>query len=58
MSDNELNQEVVDEGTEIVTEGNAETIAAKPTGISRSDLISKMVAYASKMDRDTLAQAV
>lgn len=58
MSENELNQEVVDEGTEVVTEGNAETIAAKPTGISRSDLISKMVAYASKMDKDSLAQAV
>jgi len=33
------------------------TIASKPTSISRSDLLSKMVAYASRMDKDTLAQA-
>lgn len=64
MSDKEeLNLEVNDQITDAVTEGvieegNADTIAAKPTGISRSDLISKMVAYASKMDKDTLAQAV
>lgn len=64
MSDKEeLNLEVNDQITDAVTEGvieegNADTIAAKPTGISRSDLLAKMVAYASKMDKDSLAQAV
>lgn len=64
MSDKEELNKVEDQITDAVTsegvieEGNADTIAAKPTGISRSDLISKMVAYASKMDKDTLAQAV
>lgn len=55
----EVNDQITDAVTEgIIEEGNADTIAAKPTGVSRSDLISKMVAYASKMDKDTLAQAV
>jgi len=37
---------------------NQATIASKPTGISRSDLLAKMVAYASKLDKDSLAQAI
>lgn len=37
---------------------NQATIAAKPTGISRSDLLAKMVAYASSLDKESLAQAV
>lgn len=37
---------------------NQATIASKPTGISRSDLLAKMVSYASKLDKDSLAQAM
>lgn len=61
MSDKEIVQTEGD-NVEMVAEADAAanmaTIAAKPTDISRSDLIAKMVAYASQMDRDTLAQAV
>lgn len=56
----EVNDQITDAVTSegVIEEGNADTIAAKPTGISRSDLLAKMVSYASKMDKDTLAQAV
>lgn len=37
---------------------NMATIAAKPTDVSRSDLIAKMVAYASKADKGDLADFV
>jgi hypothetical protein len=52
----EVEEIVLDEAADAAT--NQATIASKPTGISRSDLISKMVAYASQMNKDTLAQAV
>ena len=62
MSDIEKNEvEEVLENTEALQEegaaSNQASIDAKPT-ISRSDLMSKMVAYASKLDKDSLAQAV
>ena len=59
MSDIEKNEEVLDNAAELQEEGSAgnqASIEAKPT-ISRSDLIAKMVAYASKMDKESLAQA-
>lgn len=37
---------------------NQATIAAKPTGVSRSDLMSKLVDYASKADKGELADFV
>lgn len=37
---------------------NQATIAAKPTDVSRSDLISKMVAYAAKADKVELANFI
>lgn len=37
---------------------NQATIASKPTGISRSDLISKLVAYASSADKIELADFI
>ena len=37
---------------------NMATIAAKPTDVSRSDLIAKMVAYASKADKGELADLI
>lgn len=37
---------------------NQATIASKPTGISRSDLMSKLVDYASKADKGELADFV
>ena len=52
MSEHDLNQ-----NEEADAASNMATIASKPTGISRSDLISKMVAYASSLDKETLAQA-
>lgn len=60
MSDKDLNQIDEDEVNYLDEDdaaSNMATIASKPTGISRSDLISKMVAYASSLDRETLAQA-
>jgi hypothetical protein len=59
MSEHDINQNedevnVLDEAD---AASNMATIASKPTGISRSDLISKMVAYASSLDKETLAQA-
>lgn len=61
MSDKEIIQTESD-NVEVVAEADASanmaTIAAKPTDISRSDLIAKMVSYASQMNKDTLAQAV
>ena len=59
MSEHDLNQNE-DEVTSIDeadAASNMATIASKPTGISRSDLIAKMVAYASSLDKETLAQA-
>ena len=52
MSEHDLNQ-----NEEADAASNMATIASKPTGISRSDLIAKMVAYASSLDKETLAQA-
>ena len=61
MSDKEIEQ-TEEEMVEVSEDGNSasnmSTIAAKPTGISRSDLIAKMVNYASQMSKETLAQAV
>jgi len=61
MSDKEIIQ-TDEDNVEVVSEADASTnmasIASKPTGISRSDLIAKMVAYASQMNKDSLAQAV
>lgn len=37
---------------------NMATIAAKPTDVSRSDLIAKMVAYATKADKGELANFI
>ena len=57
MSEHDLNQNE-DEVTSIdEADAASNIIASKPTGISRSDLISKMVAYASSLDKETLAQA-
>jgi len=47
---------VLDEAADAAT--NQASIASKPTGISRSDLISRMVAYASKLDKDDLSQVM
>ena len=52
MSEHDINQ-----NEEADAASNVATIASKPTGISRSDLIAKMVAYASSLDKETLAQA-
>lgn len=60
MSDKDLNQieeEVTDLDEADSQSIQASTIPLSPT-MSRSDLISKMVAYASAMNKDTLAQAV
>jgi hypothetical protein len=57
--DDGLEEEIVvidEEAADAAT--NQATIASKPTNISRSDLLAKMVSYASKMNIDTLAQAV
>ena len=37
---------------------NQATIAAKPTNVSRSDLISRMVSYASQLNKDDLSQVM
>jgi hypothetical protein len=59
MSEQDLNQNEEDVNVldEADAASNMASIASKPTGISRSDLISKMVAYASSLDKETLAQA-
>jgi len=57
--DDGLEEEIVvidEEAADAAT--NQATIASKPTDISRSDLLAKMVAYASKLDKDSLAQAI
>jgi hypothetical protein len=57
--DDGLEEEIVvidEEAADAAT--NQATIASKPTNISRSDLLAKMVSYASKMDMNSLAQAV
>ncbi|CAB5221127.1 prohead core protein [uncultured Caudovirales phage] len=56
MSNEELNQ--VDEVVEVAEDAAANMASIDTKGPSRSDLISKMVAYASSMDKDTLAQAL
>lgn len=60
MSDKDLNQ--IEEEVNELDEADAQSIQASTlpagTSASRSDLIAKMVAYASRMDKDTLAQAV
>lgn len=56
---NEINQ--IDDRVEVSeadAAANQATIAAKPTDVSRSDLISKMVAYAAKADKGDLAAFV
>jgi adenylate kinase family enzyme len=56
---NEINQ--IDDQVEVSeadASANMATIAAKPTDVSRSDLIAKMVAYASKADKGELADFV
>lgn len=60
MSDKEIiqNEEEVGMVAEADASANMATIASKPTDVSRSDLISKMVSYASQMNKETLAQAV
>lgn len=50
------NEEV--EVNEADASSNQATIASKPTGISRSDLISKLVAYASQADKGELADFI
>ena len=37
---------------------NQATLAMKPTNVSRSDLISRMVAYASQLNKDDLSQVM
>jgi hypothetical protein len=37
---------------------NQATLAMKPTNVSRSDLISRMVSYASQLNKDDLSQAM
>lgn len=56
MSKQELNQ--VDEVVDVAEDAAANMASINMKGPSRSDLISKMVAYASTMDKDTLAQAI
>jgi len=60
MSDKDLNQ--IEEEVNELDEADAQSIQASTlpagTSASRSDLIAKMVAYASSMNKDTLAQAV
>jgi hypothetical protein len=59
MMSNETNQ--IDDQVEVSeadASSNMATIAAKPTDVSRSDLISKMVAYASKADKGELANFI
>jgi hypothetical protein len=59
MSDQDLN--TVEEVTvldEADATSNMATIASKPTNISRSDLIAKMVDYASKCDKGELADLI
>lgn len=56
---NETNQ--IDDQVEVSeadASSNMATIAAKPTDVSRSDLIAKMVAYASKADKGELANFI
>ena len=57
--DDGLEEEIVvidEEAADAAT--NQATIASKPTNISRSDLISRMVAYASTLDKNDLSQAM
>ena len=56
---NEINQiEDQVEVSEADASANMATIASKPTDVSRSDLISKMVAYAAQADKGELADFV
>jgi FtsZ-binding cell division protein ZapB len=60
MSDKEIVK--TDKNVDIVEAGDAAanmaTIATKPTDISRTDLISKLVAYAAKADKEDLANFI
>ena len=51
-----------DQDMEVVSEADAAsnmaTIAAKPTNVSRSDLIAKMVAYATKASKEDLSSFI
>jgi hypothetical protein len=60
MSDELNNIEEVEEINleEDAAASNQATIAAKPTDVSRSDLISRMVAYASQLGKDDLSQVM
>ena len=53
---NQIDDQV--EVSEAEAGANQATIAAKPTDVSRSDLISKMVAYATKADKGELANFI
>ena len=60
MSDELNNIEEVEEIAldEDAAASNQATIASKPTSVSRSDLISRMVAYASQLNKDDLTQVM
>jgi len=60
MSDKEIIQNEDDVGmvAEADASANMATIASKPTSISRSELISNMVAYATKLGPEELADFV
>ena len=60
MSDELNNIEEVEEISldEDAAASNQATIAAKPTNVSRSDLLSRMVSYASQLNKDDLSQAM
>jgi hypothetical protein len=60
MSDELNNIEEVEEIAldEDAAASNQASIAMKPTNVSRSDLISRMVAYASQLNKDDLSQVM
>jgi len=55
---NQIDDQVDVNEAEASAAANMATIAAKPTDVSRSDLIAKMVAYASKADKGELADFI
>jgi len=60
MSDELNNIEEVEEISldEDAAAANQATLAMKPTNVSRSDLISRMVSYASQLNKDDLSQVM
>jgi len=60
MSDELNNIEEVEEINldEDAAASNQATLAMKPTNVSRSDLISRMVSYASQLNKDDLSQVM